>query len=427
MDITPNEHGDWLNQRRDDFATFRSISPKGEAESIFETSSPGFSTSRDARVLSFSKPTARQNATRMIEAYETARKAGVSAADSTSAINWSADLRRRFEKGRPLSRESLAMRSVTYRPFCRQWLAHGEGIIERPGSMLDQFSASRANLAFTLLAPIDRTPFSTLMVQGPANLNLLMDAVHLFARWRYVPVNPEDRMLIPDHGQDNAVDGYRRVDNITDESLARFQDAYGDSFTKDDIFFYTYGLLHSPTYRETYSADLKKSLARVPLVADAAPLVEAGRTLSDWHLAYETVEPYPIDGLEADPGATDPYAFFRVEKLKFAKVRDPATNKLVADRSTIIYNERITLSGIPEQAYRYMLGSRSAIEWIIDRYRVKPDNKDPELTNDPNNWSREVEDPRYIIDLLARIVTVSPETMAIVDSLPALDIRKNRG
>ena len=426
VDLIPNAHGDWLNQRRDDFPTFLAISPKNESESIFETSSLGFSTSRDAWVLSFSETTARRNASRLIDAYEAARQIGVSAAGTTSNINWSADLRRRFERGRPLSRESLAMRSVTYRPFCRQWLADGEGIIERPGSMLDQFSSQRPNLAFTLLAPIDRTPFSTLMVQGPANLNLLMDAVHLFARWRYVPVNLDGGMLALDQEEDDVVDGCRKIDNITDESLGRFQDVYGESFTKDDVFFYTYGLLHSQSYRETYSADLKKSLARVPLVADAAPVVAAGRKLAEWHLNYEVVEPYPIVGLDVDPGAADPYAYFRVEKLKFAKVRDPATNKLVADRSTIIYNDRITLSGIPQEAYRYMLGSRSAIEWIIDRYQVKPDNKDSGLTNDPNDWARETDDPRYIIDLIARIVTVSLETMKIVDSLPALDIREDQ-
>ena len=106
----------------------------------------------------------------------------------------------------------------------------------------------------------------------------------------------------------------------------------------------------------------------------------------------------------------------------FTTARDPETKKLVPDKSTVVYNDRITLSGIPEAAHRYMLGSRSAVEWIIDRYQVKTD-KASGIVNDPNDWSREVEDPRYIIDLLARITTVSLETMTIVDGLPSLDIR----
>jgi predicted helicase len=145
--------------------------------------------------------------------------------------------------------------------------------------------------------------------------------------------------------------------------------------------------------------------------------------LSELHLGYETVERYPLEGLNAPtPEGEEAYDHFRVEKMSFAKVRDSQSNKLIVDRSKIIYNSRITLSGIPEEAYRYLLGSRSAIEWIMDRYRIKKDNPSG-IVNDPNGWSREVEDPRYIIDLLARIVTVSLETLKIIDTLPPLDVR----
>jgi predicted helicase len=254
------------------------------------------------------------------------------------------------------------------------------------------------------------------------------NAGQYFPRWRYEPIdgaNKQTGMVVED---DDIVDGYRRIDNVTDTALARFRSAYGDTFTKDDIFVYVYGLLHSPDYRDRYAADLKKMLPRIPLVVDAEPYVRAGRALMDLHLGYETVEPYPLDGLDvkpAGPGSADLYEYFRVEKMAFAKRRDPATNKLVADRSTIVYNSRITLAGIPADAYRYTLGSRSAIEWIMDRYRVRTDTASG-IVNDPNDWSREVSDPRYIIDLLARIVTVSMRTVEIVDGLPALDIRKDQ-
>jgi predicted helicase len=258
------------------------------------------------------------------------------------------------------------------------------------------------------------------------------NAGQLFARWCYLKVDDEGALdFSPGNGE--VFDGYSKIDNITDEALKRFRAVYGE-FTKDDIFFYVYGLLHSPEYRETYAADLKKLLPRIPLVEDPWPYVEAGRALSELHLGYESVTPYPLDGLDVAPEgfearklAPQPsdFDFFRVQKMAFAKVRDPETKKLVADRTKVLYNSHIELSGIPEAAYRYQLGSRSAVEWILDRYQVKTD-KASGIVNDPNDWSKEVGDPRYIIDLLARIVTVSLETMEIVDSLPALAIREDQ-
>lgn len=240
-----------------------------------------------------------------------------------------------------------------------------------------------------------------------------------FARWRFE--KPEDEgMLDVAVGVEEIVDGYRKIDNITDDALRRFASTYGNAISKDDIFFYVYGLLHSPEYRETYASDLKKMLPRIPLVEDPWPFVEAGRKLSDLHLGYESVTPFPLDGLDIEP-VGDPYEFFRVQKMAIDKVRKDG--KLAQNRSAIIYNSRVTLNGIPEDAYRYMLGSRSAIEWIIDRYQVRTD-KASGIVNDPNDFSREVGEPRYIIDLLARTVTVSLETMEVVDDLPPLKIRK---
>lgn len=314
-----------------------------------------------------------------------------------------------------------------YRPFTRTWLYANEFWIHRPAILRRAFpTPEHANLGFTLTGQSSHYDFCLIAADAAPDLHLL-DTGQFFARWRYESIEPEKDVLTFDTGGDGEiVSGYRRLDNISDEALDHFQRAYGDAFTKDDIFFYVYGLLHSPEYRETYAADLKKSLPRVPLVEDATPFVEAGKSLMELHLGYETVTPYPLEGLATDyESAGHPYEHFRVEKMAFAKVRDPETKKLVADRSTVVYNSRITLSGIPEDAYRYMLGSRSAIEWIIDRYQVKTD-KASGIVNDPNDWSLEVEDPRYIIDLLARIVTVSLETMKIVDALPPLAIRKEQ-
>jgi predicted helicase len=267
------------------------------------------------------------------------------------------------------------------------------------------------NRGFLITGVASHAAFSTIACDLPPDKHLL-DTGQFFPRWSYEKTEGDDTLFAAT-GDGEIAGGYRRLDNITDSALARFRAAYGDAFSKDDIFHYVYGLLHSPDYRRTYAADLKKMLPRIPLVIDAVPYVEAGRRLAEMHLGYESIAPYPLAGLDIQPPpGVDPLDFYRVQKMRLHK----------DDRTTITYNERITLSGIPDEAYRYQLGARSAIEWIIDRYQLKVD-KPSGIKNDPNDWSREVGDPRYILDLLARIVTVSLETMKIVDNLPPLEVR----
>lgn len=209
------------------------------------------------------------------------------------------------------------------------------------------------------------------------------------------------------------------MDNITDEILKRYQAAVGGRVTKDDIFFYTYGLLHEPAYRETYAADLKKMLSHIPTPETQerfAQLASAGRALADFHVRCEDVVQYPVNVRlkhGADPNDRETW---RVSKLKWAKRKDPGTGKSVDDVTKLICNTKVTITGIPEEAERYMLGSRSALAWIIDRYQVKTD-KASGIVNDPNDWCDEHDDPRYIVDLIAKVATVAVETMKIVDGL----------
>lgn len=406
--IEPNEHGDWLNQRRDDFGTFLALRSEAGSPSIFSTSTLGVSTSRDAWVYNFSSKRVRESAEKLISTYEAIRVGGPMTSDP-SRISWSSGLRSNLERGRPIVFNQDDVVVSAHRPFTRQWLYAGPGVIERPGKNLAFRGVSDVSL--TVLMPIDRTPFSVMALADIPNLNYYVDALVAFPR--LVPGS-----LVEDGTFDFGAPTQNH--NITDWALGRFQAAYGERFTKDDVFFYVYGLLHSPEYRQTYAADLKKMLPRVPLVEDAASYVAAGRALAELHLSYESIEPYPLRGLDAAPTG-DPYDFLRVEKMAFAKVREDG--KLVPDKSTIKYNSKITVSGIPEDAYGYMLGSRSAVEWILDRYQIKAD-KASGIVNDPNDWSREVGNPRYILDLLARVVTVSVETMKIVDALPALAMRQ---
>ncbi|TIC86819.1 damage-inducible protein [Nocardioides sp. GY 10113] len=424
--ITPNEHGDWLNQRRDDFDKFLQIGLKSEGpDRIFGAYGDGVKTNRDAWAYNSSLGALTANMQSMIATYETCRVSRTAISDP-ARISWSRALLRDHERGKQHEFDPQAITVAAYRPFMKQRIYFSRSMNDSVSRQPAFFpKPNLANDGFYVSAPGAAGSFTSIMINCVPDLVLpgAGNPGQFFPRWRYEPVS-DDGML--SFGADaNDIDGYRRIDNITDEALKRFVTAYGE-FAKDDIFFYVYGLLHSGEYRETYAADLKKMLPRIPLVEDPWPFVEAGRQLSELHLGYESVTPYPLDGLDARPPVgADEYDFYRVQKLAFAKVRDPETKKLVADRTGIIYNSKITVSGIPEAAYRYQLGSRSAVEWILDRYQVKTD-KASGIVNDPNDWSREVEDPRYILDLLARIVTVSLETMVIVDALPALAIREQQ-
>jgi predicted helicase len=247
-----------------------------------------------------------------------------------------------------------------------------------------------------------------------------ISAANFYPRWTYEKAEPDDGTLDLASGSAEVDEyGYRRVDNITDGILRLYREAVGDQVTKDDIFFYVYGLLHDPAYRSTYAADLKKMLPHIPTPETLErfdQLATAGRVLSDLHVGYEDIEPYPVD-VQLKPGA-DPAdrETWRVTKLKWAKKKGPETGKNVDDHTKLIYNTKVTITGIPEDAERYMVGSRSALAWIIDRYQVKTD-KASGIVNDPNDWCDEHDDPRYIVDLIAKVTTVAVETMKIVDGL----------
>jgi predicted helicase len=165
--------------------------------------------------------------------------------------------------------------------------------------------------------------------------------------------------------------------------------------------------LHSPEYRERYASDLKKMIPRLPMAPDFWSFSKAGRDLARWHLDYESVEPWPLEGLHPTGLAPEQ---LRVEKMRFGG------SGRSDDRGMIVLNSHITLRGIPEEAYDYQVNGKSAIEWLMDRYEVKVD-KESGIRNDPNLWS---EDPRYVVDLVARIVRVSVETMRIVEALPSI-------
>jgi len=216
--------------------------------------------------------------------------------------------------------------------------------------------------------------------------------------------------------------GFGRRHNVTDDALAVFR-VLDPAIDRDDVFFYVYGILHSADYRSAFAADLKKSLPRIPQVQTADDFwacSKAGRELARLHAEYETVDPWHelrhSIGRGFDKNHPDAY---RVLKMKHPKVIDPATGAKVEDRGRIVYNDWITIEGIPERAYSYELGSRSAIGWVMDAWRVRTDRASG-IVNDPNDWASERDDPTYILDLVGRVVTVSMRTLDLVEDLPSL-------
>jgi predicted helicase len=219
------------------------------------------------------------------------------------------------------------------------------------------------------------------------------------------------------------VEGYTRKDAITDAGLKHFTDVYPtESISKEDLFYYVYGLLHSPDYRTKYADNLSKELPRIPKVATAADFwafSKAGRSLADLHINYETQTMYPVEyvggGLLLDTLEAKDY---RVEKMKFAKSSSKAAGK--DDKTSIIYNSKITITGIPLEAYNYVVNGKPAIEWVMERYGVST-HKDSKIENDANAWGLETaNNPRYPLELLLRVITVSLETIKVVNGLPRL-------
>ena len=218
---------------------------------------------------------------------------------------------------------------------------------------------------------------------------------------------------------DETDDKYIRHDGITDWILKEFRSRFPGSrnLTKEHIFYYVYGILHSPNYRERFAADLKKSLPRIPIVETVNEFMafyQAGKQLADLHLNYESVEASPDVKIVCDQEVDNSnYQLFEVEKMRFKK------DGKIADKSVIIYNGHIRLENIPERAYDYVVNGKSAIEWLMERYAVTIDTAS-HIKNDPNDWSREHGKPRYILDLMLSVINLSVKTMEIVDSLPKL-------
>lgn len=431
--ITPDQHGDWLNQRDDSFNAFAPIgidkhkAPKG----LFETYTSGAITHRDAWVYNFSRDKLLEGIAKTFEYFNqqlTKHNSSDRGAEDVvdrnpQEIKWDKKLYTRFDKREPYEFDvKKCIRSV-YRPFCKEYFYYDPEFIwsaYRNGEVFP-VNIDAENIAICCTGAGSRY-FSVLMS------NILpeycyVDKSQCFPLYWY---EKKDKLggLFTDES-----DEYIRHDAITDEALEVFRKAYPRTFdahgsfkarskkdggieiTKEDIFYYIYGVLHSSEYRKRFDANLKKELPRIPFAEDFRAFSLAGRKLARLHLDYEAVQPYQlrVQGDANNPG--------RVQKMKWGKKKDPETGKKVDDHTVLIYNESLTFRDIPEAANDYKVNGRSPLEWMIDRYQVKTD-KASGIVNDPNECS---DDPTYISGLIPRLVTVSMETLDIVNMLPPLN------
>ncbi|MDT0538868.1 type ISP restriction/modification enzyme [Croceitalea sp. P059] len=425
--LKPNKEGDWINQRNDKFGELIQILPKKRKKlknnSFFIHYSVGIGTSRDYWVYNYSAKKLETNIRGTIDFYNnqvndyTKAKAINSKLSikefidyNDEKISWSSSLVPNVGRGRKDEYDTNVLRPALYRPFNKSNLYYGDLLIHRKGNFEDFFPLKNS---LNVIINVSSTPkgMSCLISDNLADYHFNGDTKS-FPLYYYEESTKQTPGLFDQEGESEFI----QRDGISDFILERAQKQYGKSVTKEDIFYYVYGILHSPDYRETFANDLKKMLPRLPLVdspRDFWKFSKAGRALADLHINYESVEPYPdVEVVGQDALIkTDAYDFYSVSKMRFPK-KD--------QKDTILYNGRITIKNIPERAYKYVVNGKSAIEWIMERYQVKTDKKSG-ITNDPNDWGKEHDNPSYIFDLLLSIINVSVQTVDIVEGLPKLE------
>lgn len=420
--VEPNEHHDWINQRSSDFDALMPIAGK---DGIFETYQNGVQTNRDTWVYNFNKERLIDNVKKTIAFYNGERerlqsrfnKMQGNAAEKTKeasnlvqsddmSIKWTSSLLQSLV--RDMQGEFKAERIVPsrYRPFSYQWLFYDKIFIHRYKERLWP-TPDHDNLVIDIKVGDAGDHFFTLAANQtvalpPAGGN------QCFPLYHYVRAEKSNADDLFGHSVEN---GYIRREAISDAALATFMAYYNDEqIDKPSIFYYVYGVLHSPIYIHKYRNNLKRELPRIPLAPDFWAFANSGRKLADLHINYEQASPYPLTE-ESNRLVLEDQDYV-VKRMRFGTKADGTK-----DFSVLHYNEVITLRDIPLDAQRYVINGTTAIGWIIDQYRVSVDN-DSGIRNDPNDWS---DDPRYIIDLIRRIVTVSVETIRIVDALPEID------
>lgn len=421
--LTPNEHGDWLNLRSELFTTYPVFGDKEDKKNKQTVFVPyysnGLKTQRDGWAYNASLKIVKDTAKSQIDYYNQQRE-GIKRGEieevdySTKAISWTRAVLADISRGKEYRFADTEFRTVCYRPFCKQNVLYYKPLNEMTYQMPKLFPAKESQNKIICVSGLGGgVPFSCLISDIIVDLNCLSAGAQCFPLYWYDDSTADIADLFNQVPNINPMDRYIRRDGVSDWILRECKQRYGNKVTREDIFYYVYGILHSPEYRTTFEADLKKMLPRLPLVDTPEQFMafsQGGRKLADLHLNYETVEPYA--GVTIKTSGTPNY---EVQKMRFGKL-----DSKTADKTKIIYNPHITIENIPVEAYEYVVNGKSAIEWAMERYQVTVD-KASGIKNDPNDWADEVGNPRYILDLLLSIINVSVQTVDIVNGLPKLD------
>jgi predicted helicase len=422
-------HGDWLSQRND---VFESFIPMGDKDNKLQKSffksfySRGLATARDAYCYNSSKMNIVSTMNEFIDFYEKQRtkfnellKSDTSVKlesfidFNTTKVTWNRGLKNDLLRNTQILFNEESVRVGLYRPFFKQHLYFARELNDMVYQIPKLFpNPSLHNLVICVSA--NYKDGSVLIADSIPDLHFNGDT-QAFPLYYYEERQKSSPTLFDAAGENEFI----RRDGVSDFILERAKKQYGKNVSKEDIFYYVYGILHSPDYRIAFANDLKKMLPRVPLVEDVRDFwkfSKSGRQLADLHINYENVDEHPdvmvnyLGKTNFNPQTVDS-SYYRVEKMRFPKK---------GKKDTIIYNSKITISNIPGKAYQYVVNGKSAIEWIMERYAVTT-HKASGIKNDPNDWANEVGNPRYILDLLLSIINVSVQTVDIVNELPKLE------
>ncbi len=397
-EIKPDAHNNWLNEDiKDDFKSFIPLGTKEtrnkkqlNVKSIFKYYSLGVSTNRDPVVYDFNRESLETRVVQFCEDYNDEvnryekkgkeKNINIDEFVDYDKVKWSSTLKNHCIRGNEVIFNANYIKDSLYRPFTKFHLYFDNILIDRLGHF-NEFLPNKEseNENRILCVSAQNENLRSLITNILPNLHLIGDT-------QCFPFYVYDKY------------GRKKTENITDWTLNKFREFYKDkNITKWDIFYYVYSVLHHTEYREKYSANLRRELPRIPFLNKFSKLSNLGKQFADIHLNYESSSEYPLEMIETPDEKLD----WNVVKMRLSK-----------DKTEIKYNDFLTLSGIPEEVFKYKLGNRSALHWIIDQYRIKTD-KATGITHNPNN----PDDPQYIIRLIKKVVTVSLESVKLIDQI----------
>lgn len=427
--IIPNKFNDWIDQRDESFNAFIEIANKNtkfkQGLDIFECFSMGVVTNRDTWVYNYSKDELSKNMKKSIEFFNSQLGKNENELDvNTKKISWSRKLKGLTKKTNEEKFNKNKIRICLYRPFNKEWLYYDNAFNEMHCQLDNIYPTDNEkseNICFQITGTTNGKDFSLMATNIMPDLQTLTNG-QCFPLYYYEKVKNEELDLKDKDAI--IIDGYERKDAIRDWALAEFQKVYNDrNITKEDIFYYIYGLFHSKEYISKYKNNLSKMLPRIPYCIDFWGFSRIGKELANIHLNYENIDIKLSKATIRQSQKTQNSLFEPVKELsdddfKVTKMRFDKNIKITDKPSEIIYNNKIVIANIDEKAYDYIVNGKSAIAWVMERYQVKTD-EDSGITNDPNLYS---DNPRYIVDLMMRVIEVSLRSVELIEKLPALDI-----